>query len=297
MKLPITIGVLLTVVLISSLATSLVVVAQEPDQDPGEVTLEGDGVVEYDWSHRPPIENGVLRIIQGTQKDDACVFNRALSLSPNEQFKISRTLAFNPDTCQELIEVGTMSSEARSLEDQRDQANESIAVRPLDSSSQHDMTLADSSLPRMFSSYKAKYEDPVNWDVNWLSAELVWEYDDENDIVNYVSDTGWCRRDWNEVTDWYPTSGLPCDGSSEGSGSRYVVETSSHFENTAFICFAVSISPFLPPVVLSGAKTHYEDQELTAYADGTSAGQVNQWKEGECAWLLHGSQSLVREPR
>ena len=75
-----------------------------------EVRLDGPGVVTVDNSNKAPITNGVRSIIQGTRIDGECVIKYRMSLGPDEEPKVARTIAFNPNTCEELIEQGTLAS-------------------------------------------------------------------------------------------------------------------------------------------------------------------------------------------
>ena len=73
-----------------------------------DVTLEGPGVIRNDWNHAPLI-NGVRKIIQGTRVDGVCVYTYRMFRGPNDPPKTQMTLASNPDTCEELVEEGTLA--------------------------------------------------------------------------------------------------------------------------------------------------------------------------------------------
>ena len=98
-------------------------------KDPDEVTLEGPGVIRHDWDHAPLI-NGVRNIIQGTRVDGVCVYTYRMFRGPNDPPKIRRTLASNPDTCEELVEEGTLAYPAGN--EPEDAAMESVTAIPRD---------------------------------------------------------------------------------------------------------------------------------------------------------------------
>ena len=122
MKLTPVVAIALGVVLISVLTASLIIFTQDSD----EVTLDGPGVIRYDWLYEEtPITDGVRRIIQGTRVDGVCVYTYRRSSDPNDPPKIQRTLASNPTTCEELVEEGTLDSPSDQVPE--DQAMESVA--------------------------------------------------------------------------------------------------------------------------------------------------------------------------
>ena len=98
-------------------------------KDPYDVTLEGPGVIRHDWDHAPLI-NGVRKIIQGTRVDGVCVYTYRMFRGPNDPPKIRRTLASNPDTCEELVEEGTLAYPAGN--EPEDAAMESVTAVPRD---------------------------------------------------------------------------------------------------------------------------------------------------------------------
>ena len=97
--------------------------------DPDEVTLEGPGIIRHDWDHAPLI-SGVRKIIQGTRVDGVCVYTYRMFRGPNDPPKIQRTLASNPDTCEELVEEGTLAYPAGN--EPEDAAMESVTAIPRD---------------------------------------------------------------------------------------------------------------------------------------------------------------------
>ena len=96
-------------------------------KNPDEVTLEGPGVIRHDWD-KAPLINGVRKIIQGTRVDGVCVYTYRMFRGPNDPPKIRRTLASNPDTCEELVEEGTLAYPAGN--EPEDAAMKSVTAIP-----------------------------------------------------------------------------------------------------------------------------------------------------------------------
>ena len=138
-----------------------------------EVRLDGPGVITVDNSNKAPIVNGVRRIIQGTRIDGECVIKYRMSLGPNEGPKVARTLAFNPNTCEELIEQGTLTS-GHGSDAKVPTMKEAIpANKPgLSAGSEAYESSSASSLPSKTKTFNATWEDPIQLDVNWQKTKI-----------------------------------------------------------------------------------------------------------------------------
>ena len=278
---------ILTLVVIALLvflaATVHLVFAQEDD----EVELDGPGVITIDQSDSVPIKDAVRSIIQGTRIDGECVINYRMSIGADEQPKIARTLAFNPDTCEELIEQGTLASGDGPAEENDPQETGVPVPQPGTSSSQQAYNSASaSSLPTKTKTFKATWEDPIQLDVNWQKTTIKWRYDAQNNTVQYVS--GKCRWWWLTLTGWTADSDKECWHYPKDNGSQHVVEASRGFTNNVFVCSLPPPYPVpYPYPILQGAKTRMDNQTVTAYANGSYTGDVDFSKSGDCAWLLH----------
>ena len=192
-------------------------------------------MITVDHSDSDPITNSVRSIIQGTRIDGECLISYRMSLGPDEQPKIARTLAFNPNTCEELIEQGTLTSEDIST-DKNDPNETGVPAQKTGTFSgqeAHGSALA-SSLPSKTKTFKATWEDPIQLDVNWQKTKIKWEYDAQNNIVNYVS--GKCKWWWLTLTGCSADSDKECWHYSKANGSQHVVEASRGFTNKAFVC-------------------------------------------------------------
>ena len=74
------------------------------------LTLEGDNVITYD--HAEPLTNATRKIVQGIASEDGCSFS--LSDETDADFIgdiIQREAAFDPDSCQSLIEESVIPAE------------------------------------------------------------------------------------------------------------------------------------------------------------------------------------------
>ena len=138
-----------------------------------EVRLDGPGVITVDNSNKAPIVNGVRRIIQGTRIDGECVIKYHMSLGPDEEPKVARTLAFNPNSCEELIEQGTLASGHGSDAEVPAMEEDIPAVKPgLPAASEAYQSFSASSLPSKTKTFKATWEDPIQLDVNWQKTKI-----------------------------------------------------------------------------------------------------------------------------
>ena len=246
-----------------------------------EVRLDGPGVITVDNSNKAPIVNGVRRIIQGTRIDGECVIKYHMSLGPDEEPKVARTLAFNPNTCEELIEQGTLTSGQSSDAEVRAIEEAIPASKPgLSAGSEAYESSPASSLPSKTKTFKAAWEDLIQLDVNWQKTKIEWEYVAQNNVVDYLS--GQCKWWWRSSTGWTADSDKECWRYSKANDSQYVVEASRGFTNTVFVCSA----SWNPDEILQGANTRMDYQTVTAYSNGGYSGDVDFSKCGDCAWLL-----------
>ncbi len=275
-----------------SMFVAFSVFAQEND----EVTLTGENVVQYDWSHRFPIENGSREINHGEKVGDWCRFTTHLERAPGESPKILRTLAADYEECVELVEVGVLSTTGQEviaeeivggpgLEEEPGQAITDEGAQNVPSSRGPGLN-RPLFFPSATASFLTRYEDPVGADVNWARSTVVWQYDEPNNMV-YPTDHE-CDEDHLELTGWYISVPMSCtsDNFSGGhSGSISYEKTSAriHFRNYSFPCIPIGSLGF----IVRGASTHYEDNWVKGTSNGGSQGGSYTWTSGLCDWLLH----------
>ena len=80
-----------------------------------ELELQGENVVRSKRERKYPIENAVRHIEQGRREGNGTKFTTHFDLAPGEGPKVYRTLAYNPDTDERLVEVGTLSEEGKRM--------------------------------------------------------------------------------------------------------------------------------------------------------------------------------------
>ena len=78
-----------------------------------QLELKGEQVVKADWKNRFSIEDGVRHIEQGRREGDKVVLTTHFHLEPGDRPKIIRTLAYDSETDECLVEVGTLSEEGK----------------------------------------------------------------------------------------------------------------------------------------------------------------------------------------
>ena len=61
------------------------------------------------------IENPVRHIERGRREGDKAKFTNRFHLEPGDPPQVIRTLAYNPETDERLVEVGTLSEEGRRI--------------------------------------------------------------------------------------------------------------------------------------------------------------------------------------
>ena len=96
--------------------------------------LGGDGVITHPPDDDPPIENRRRFIQQGERIDGICQYTVMGERQLGEPGIIGRVLAENPNTCEQLVEEGTLSEEGKRSMAEEDQkargARESTKPEP-----------------------------------------------------------------------------------------------------------------------------------------------------------------------
>ncbi len=77
--------------------------------------LEGENVVKSKRERKYPIENAVRHIEKGQRSGDQVKFRTHFDMAPGEGPKVYRTLAYNPDTDERLVEVGNLTEEGKRM--------------------------------------------------------------------------------------------------------------------------------------------------------------------------------------
>jgi hypothetical protein len=166
------------------MASNMCVSADEP-------MLTGEGWIVHDWGERFSIENGVKSIQKGERIGDDCRFTVRLERRPGEPAKIARGFAVNPSTCEKLVEKGILSEEGKQVirkeesraDGSRDSRQPKLVNSNINTGKRGPGLHAPSLLPSDDASFKTRWEDPVNLDVNWVKSWVEWEYDAPNSKV------------------------------------------------------------------------------------------------------------------
>ena len=83
--------------------------------------LAGDGVITHPPDDDPPIENRTRFIQKGERIDGVCRYTVMGERQLGEPGIFGRVLAENPNTCEQLVEEGTLSEEGRRSMAEEDQ--------------------------------------------------------------------------------------------------------------------------------------------------------------------------------
>ena len=248
------------------------------------VELTGENVVEYDHSDSFTIRNSERKIDQGEAIDGGCKFTTRLERATGEPAKAARTLATDFDTCERVIEAGTLTSEdLEEIYEEGEGNKESIPAAPEDNSASTGNTwysggVLASPLRSYYSTarFRTIWEDPPNIDVNWVQSEVEWLTDDGE--VFYSG--GEC--DWYWLPWWSDEGGGACTWYYNSDNTQIMVKKPSHgFENTTFPCGDGNF----------GAETSYTNN-IVGGTTVSSWGSSTTSASGDCAWLLSSSKIL-----
>ena len=251
------------------------------------VKLTGENVVEYDHSESFTIRDTQRKIDEGEVIDGGCKFTTRLERAIGEPAKAVRTLEVNFDTCERVIEKGTLTpedlEELEAKDGDAEGTTESTPATPEDDSastvnSSYSGGVLASPLPSYYSAarFKTIWEDPPNLDVNWVRSEVEWLTDGGE--VFYTG--GECELHW--VPWWSNEGGQACTWYYNSDNTQVMVKKPSHgFENTTFYCGNNNY----------GAETSYTNNIVGGTTVG-SWGNSTTSASGDCAWLLSSSEIL-----
>ena len=91
--------------------------------------MGGNGVITHPPDDDPPIQNRTRFIQQGERIDGVCRYTTRVEGQLGGPAKIGRVLAENPNTCEQLVEEGTLSEEGkRKMEEEDRRAGGAIAT-------------------------------------------------------------------------------------------------------------------------------------------------------------------------
>lgn len=198
-----------------------------------EFALEGPNVIEY--KHMIVLADTKQFIREGVRlSDGGCKFIGNATLQKGES-KTELELAYDPDTCRSLVEIGTLiSDEFVHSPDQIETEAKVISKTPgsdvvvTEMLGSDEVQAASAASKAILHSW---YEDPVGIDLNNVENSVEWHPD---------GSCAWPSGEWAIVTvslSWFPYSGwykvsdshvatFSCGGVS--------IETTAHFRNDVF---------------------------------------------------------------
>ena len=223
-------------------------------------TLEGDGVITYDHSSLEPLDNPTRQLLHGSAVEGGCAFDVAAEVGSN--FKgtiVTREVAYDPATCQSLVEQSVIPAGVGLPDD----------------------VLADNTGAK-FSQWTGYWRDPVNIPVNWNRSQLRWSYNLTMNRITAVHE-GSCPKYRRSATGWRVAYDSGCYLRYIGT-SKFGATSSRTFDNDWFPCGGIFIR---------GATTWVDDHELIAKANGYVEYSTNMGKSGPCSFLLWSQTILV----
>ncbi len=258
-------GTLLTVMLLMSTVFMLVANAQPVNQPPtNEVTLTGPNVVFFNTSNLTSIENRQRLIIQGNKTSTGvCQYTSTLNKTVAEAsiIKIMREVAVNRDTCQQLVDVGTLKNPP---------AKPSNII--VHKAAQQYSTL--SNLPTRTASMTTTWYDPIGINLNYNFDQISFSYDG-NTVYGLWSGFS---HDWDRSTGWYDVY-YNLNSYLTPNNEEVYQSSTDEFENDWW----------------EGVTTHtyYQPNTIIGYPNGgISAGGTYTWDDGPIWWQLHYEQIL-----
>jgi hypothetical protein len=260
-------GALLAAMLLVSIALVPAVSAQAENSitpQTNEVNLTGPNVVFFNTSNLTPIENRQRLIIQGNKTSTgACQFTSILNKTAAEAsiIKIMREVAVNRDTCQQLVDVGTLKNPPA-------EPGNLIVYKAAQQYS------TPSSLPTRTASMTTNWWDPIGIKVNYNFDQISFSYDGN---MVYGLWSGF-SHDYYRPTHWYEVY-YNLNSYLTPNPNAVYQSSSDHYENDWFMGVTTN--------------TYYQPNTIIGYPNGAiSAGGSYTWDDGPIWYLLHYEQIL-----
>ncbi len=199
-----------------------------------------------------------------------------------EPIKAARTLAIDFDTCERLVETGSVTPEDAARINESDASESSPPAapegpRPSKAYSGSGVLASTVNTAK----FTTTWEDLAGIDVNWVRSEVKWTVDDGQ--VTFRS--GQCQLYWRSGTGWRKGTSDACASEYLGGQTQIVVNRAyQEFNNNVFPCPTIS-------GVGAGADTAYFDNKVGGTTIG-SWGRSTTRASGDCAYLLDYTQVL-----
>jgi len=178
-------------------------------------------------------------------------------------------VAANPNTCQQLIQIGTTDPAAPALPSSGGQRSASLSAAGHGNAS-------PLTVRQKHGYFYAYYHDPVGIVVNSVEDEMTWNYNTPF-ITQVVA--AWDNITWFSVPrdQWYPTS---------HTGPVLTVDYNDYWARVS------STASFYNTDFCGGTGTSYQPNLFEAYGDGHDSGSVNPWAWGCDSNLLSLATTL-----
>lgn len=227
-----------------------------------EVNITGPHVVFFNVSGLKPLDNRQRFILQGNKTSTGCQYPDIMLKKTKDEVNISkviRELAVNPDTCQQLVEQGTLNEPPENSSPQYKKIFQNAAQLSSQGTKQARMT--------------TNWYDPINITVNYVYAQINFNYDG---IYAYPNWAGF-GHDWYTPTYWYDVS-YSTESYNQSSPLFIYARIYDHMRNDWFLFTTTNV--------------YYQPNTVIGYPDGSVAGSSNTWAEGSIAWMLHYEKIL-----
>lgn len=264
----------------------------------GEVTLSGPNIVCYGQTY--DLVDATREIRQGAPIQEGCSFRGPSPAAGAVQIEI----VYDPDTCRQIVEIGTPASEADFEFGASPTEESSSASGEALGEGVGDVGLAAVALQRKWRYAWSWYDEPARWafgcDVEEGFADgcilppvnRVYNYIDsvpDGSCVTAPGTTGWWEREltWLVATGWFiaeqshetPPELITCPEDQLRNASNV------HFKNATFCAAILGLPPALFGELLA-THTRYEPNAVDIHADGTRHVTQVLSKSGGCNQLL-----------
>lgn len=253
-----------------------------PDSYREFVEISPDGWIEFKQQDYA-LENSTVYVKEGERTDDGgCALSGQFVLPQGSEAVEVREIAFNPVTCEALLERGIPPRDA-ALDGATDTQEGATLSDDVDATNSADSggEFATAAVSRSSGYLESRYKDPPGYRVNYIRNSTDWRHDGRSvrsPVYNgyawdMIRSTGWQMRkhDWNHHATTYQTT-----------SSSYI-----HFRNGYFCSNAYG--QYQPPT-----HTYYDRNTVHGRANGSLVGEWRAYKSGGCEGFLRFSKVLRR---
>lgn len=256
-------------------------------------TLAGPNVIDYEGEAAngtgayvmPRFASSERVVIQGEGTEQGgCVFKSTSRLSPGER-RTSVELAYDPDTCRSLYEIGTLAAGERLPgvpAEARGTKQELVGRAASPSSKGRSAPLSIEGVGDRHRAYSESwFQDPVGIRVNSLKDEIEWTPGGTCTLAGGTTATMVASYSYFWPTGWFLASVTWTNsGDIIDCNEPVLSQLDVHFQNDAFCT-----DPGPPPVQWP-TDTWYEPDSVQGFADASFLATSVTRKEGFCSVFL-----------